>query len=149
MQVSLPKGKSMNTRFYRNKDLRKIVKFYQKCWPKIGICGIYLYHENATSHKFGVVFCKNSGLCSRAFTLVPWSSPPWLFPHPSSHKKPCWQKYTSSQKLGASILNLLRGITMRKSSRIGLKVENLFICERIVFWQFEINKNAIPPIVVI
>ena len=42
IQVSIPKGKSMNTRFYRNKVLRKFVKFYQKCGPKIGICGIYL-----------------------------------------------------------------------------------------------------------
>ena len=31
IQVSIPKGKSMNTRFYRNKVLRKFVKFYQKC----------------------------------------------------------------------------------------------------------------------
>ena len=41
IEVSIPKGKSMNTRFYRNKVLRKFVKFYPKCWPKIGICGIY------------------------------------------------------------------------------------------------------------
>ena len=31
IQVSIPKGTSMNTRFYRNKVLRKFVKFYQKC----------------------------------------------------------------------------------------------------------------------
>ena len=31
IEVSIPKGKSMNTRFYRNKVLRKFVKFYQKC----------------------------------------------------------------------------------------------------------------------
>ena len=31
IQVSIPKGKSMNTRFYRNKVLRKFVKFFQKC----------------------------------------------------------------------------------------------------------------------
>ena len=30
IQVFIPKGKSMNTRFYRNKVLRKFVKFYQK-----------------------------------------------------------------------------------------------------------------------
>ena len=42
IQVSIPKSKSMNTKFYRKKVLRKLVKFYNKCWPKIGICGIYL-----------------------------------------------------------------------------------------------------------
>ena len=31
IQVSIPKGKSMNTRFYKNKVLRNFVKFYQKC----------------------------------------------------------------------------------------------------------------------
>ena len=31
IQVSIPKGKSMNTGFYRNKVLKLFVKFYQKC----------------------------------------------------------------------------------------------------------------------
>ena len=51
IQVSIPKGKSMNKRFYRRNVFRKLIKFYQKCWPKIGICGIYLLHSNASSHK--------------------------------------------------------------------------------------------------
>ena len=55
MQVSIPKGTSMNTRFYRKKVLRKLVKFYQKCLKKTGICGIYLLHGNASSHKAGSV----------------------------------------------------------------------------------------------
>ena len=47
IQVFIPKGTSMNAIFYRKKVLRKLVKFYQKCRPKIGICGIYLLHDNA------------------------------------------------------------------------------------------------------
>ena len=35
---------------------------------------------------------------------------PCDFSLPSSREKSCWQKYTSRQKLGVSILNLLRGI---------------------------------------
>ena len=42
IQVLIPKGKSMNARFYKKKVLRKLVKFYQKRQSKIGICGIFV-----------------------------------------------------------------------------------------------------------
>ena len=54
IQVAVPKGKSMNARFYKKKILRKLVKSYQKSRPKTGICGIYLLHD-ASSHKAGSV----------------------------------------------------------------------------------------------
>ena len=116
IKVSIPKRKSMNTRFYRNKVLRKFVKFYQKWWPKIGICGICLYYDNASSHKaWGVASLleRTGGLCSRTFTLFPWSSPLWLFSLPSSQEKSCWQKYTSHQKLGVSILKVSKVAKIR------------------------------------
>ena len=62
IQVSIPKGKSMNTRFYRNKVLRKFVKFYQKFWPKIGICGICnMTSLKSLGRKCGVAFGKKRG----------------------------------------------------------------------------------------
>ena len=39
--------------FYKKKVLRKLVKFYQKHQSKASICGIYLLHDNALSHKAG------------------------------------------------------------------------------------------------
>ena len=141
IQISIPKGKSMNTRFYRNKVLRKFVKFYQKCWPKICICGIYLWHDNASSHKVGSVASlleRTGGLCSRTFTLFPWSSPLWLFSLPSSQEKSCWQKYTSRQKLCISILNLLRGIPQKDYEEVFKNwIKNLKICVSVKGWYFD------------
>ena len=53
IQVPVPKGKSMNARFYKKKKkvLRKLVRFFQKRRPKMGIWGMYLLHDKASSHK--------------------------------------------------------------------------------------------------
>ena len=60
----VPKGKSMNARFYKKKVLRKLVKFFQKCRPT-GIRGMHLLHDNASSHKTGSVtsFLNEQGAC--------------------------------------------------------------------------------------
>ena len=47
IQVLIPKGKSMNVRFYKKKNLRRHVKFYQKRQSKTGISGNYLSHDKA------------------------------------------------------------------------------------------------------
>ena len=47
-----------------------------------------------------------------------YSSPLRLFSLPSSQEKSCWQKYTSRQKLGVSLLNLLRGIPQKDYEKV-------------------------------
>ena len=41
-----------------------------------------------------------------------------FFLFPRLKKKTCWQKYTSRQKLGVSILNLLRGIPQKDYEKV-------------------------------
>ena len=41
-----------------------------------------------------------------------------FFSLPSSQEKSCWQKYTSRQKLGVSILNILRGIPKKDYEKV-------------------------------
>ena len=47
IQVPVAKGKSVNPRFYEKKVLRKLVKFFLKHRPKMGIQDMYLLHDNA------------------------------------------------------------------------------------------------------
>ena len=47
---------------------------------------------------------------------LPYS--PVTFSLHSSQEKSCWQKYTSRQKLGVSILNLLRGIPQKDYEKV-------------------------------
>ena len=63
IQVLIPKGKSMDAKFFRKKNLRMLVKFYQKRQSKTGICGICLSRDNALSHKTGSMtsFLKEQG----------------------------------------------------------------------------------------
>ena len=103
----------MNARFYKKKVLRKLVKFYQKRRPKTGIRGIYLLHDNASSHKAGSVtsFLKEQGVY--VLEHPPYSpdlAPCDFFLFPRLKKKLAGRKYTSRQKLGAAIFNLLRDI---------------------------------------
>ena len=46
-----------------------------------------------------------------------------FFSLPSSQEKACWQKYTSRQKLGVSISNLLRGIPQKDYEKVKIVSE--------------------------
>ena len=89
---------------------------------------------------------RTGGLCSRTFTLFPWSSPLWLFSLPSSQEKSCWQKYTSRQKLGVSIL-FLRGIPQKDYKKVFKDwIKSLKICVSMKGWYFDnLNKQKCNP----
>ena len=61
-----------------------------------------------------------------------------FFSLPSSQEKSCWQKYTSRQKLGVSILNLLRGIPQKDYEKVFKDwIKNLKICVSVKGWYFD------------
>ena len=79
INVLIAKDKSLNTRFYKKKVWRNLVKFYQKRRPKTGICGIYLSHDNASSQKCDIIFERTGWLFSRTSTQFSLYSPPVTF----------------------------------------------------------------------
>ena len=55
VQVSCPSGHTVTDRFYKNSVLKKVKEFYNKKRPSKGWSGVHLLHDNASSHKCGVV----------------------------------------------------------------------------------------------
>ena len=133
IQVLIPKGKSMNARFYKKKVLRKHTNFYQNRQSKNSICGIYLSHEKVLSHKAGSMtsFLNEQGdYFLEHITLFSLYSLLWLFFSFRFKKNLAGRKYISRQKLGAATFDLFRCVskkdfekkkTLRKPSRIRLK----------------------------
>ena len=64
LQISVPKGSSVNGKFYRESVLTQLVDFYQKRRLRTSVPGIKLLHDNALAHKSTTVqeYPKESGL---------------------------------------------------------------------------------------
>ena len=64
LQIPVPKGSSVNEKFYRESVLTQLVDFYQKHRPRTSVRGIKLLHDNAPAHKSTTVqeYLKESGL---------------------------------------------------------------------------------------
>ena len=55
IQSAVPKGKGVTGKFYRDTVLNKLKSYYTKRRQKSGIKNIRLLHDNAPSHKAGIV----------------------------------------------------------------------------------------------
>ena len=55
IQIDVPKGKCVTGKFYRDKVLKKLKRYYSKRRPKSGIKNIRLLHDNAPAHKAHIV----------------------------------------------------------------------------------------------
>ena len=64
LQIPVPKGSSVNGKFYRESVRIQLVDFYQKRRPHTCVHGIKLFHDNAPAHKSTTVqeYLKESGL---------------------------------------------------------------------------------------
>ena len=85
LHIPVPKGSSVNGKFYRESVLTQLVDFYQKRRPRTSVRSIKLLHGNAPAHKSATVqeYLKESGL--DVLDHPPYSldlSPGdfWLFP---------------------------------------------------------------------
>ena len=54
IQIAVPKGKSVNAKFYKGKVLHKLKKYFLNCRPATGLRGVRLLHDNASSHKVAI-----------------------------------------------------------------------------------------------
>ena len=55
IQIDVPKGRGVTGNFYRDKVLKNLERYNSKHRPKSGIKNIRLVHDNAPSHKAGIV----------------------------------------------------------------------------------------------
>ena len=55
IQIAVPKGKSVNARFYKGNVLHKLKKYFLSRRPATGLRGVRLLHDNASAHKAATV----------------------------------------------------------------------------------------------
>ena len=55
IQIAIPKGKSVNARFYKGNVLHKLKKYFLSRRSAAGLHGVRLLHDNASSHKAAMV----------------------------------------------------------------------------------------------
>ena len=55
IQIAIPKGKSINARFYKGNVLHKLKKCFLSRQPATGLRGVRLSQDNASSHKAAIV----------------------------------------------------------------------------------------------
>ena len=54
-QISVPKGRTVTGKFYKNVVLRKLKNYYKSRRPKTGLNYVRLLHDNASAHKARIV----------------------------------------------------------------------------------------------
>ena len=55
IQIAIPKGKSVDARFYKGNVLHKLKKYFLNRRPATVLRGVRLLHDNASSHKAAIV----------------------------------------------------------------------------------------------
>ena len=113
LQIPVPKGSSVNGKFYRESVLTQLVDFYQKRRPCTGVRGIKLLHNNAPAHKSATVqeYLKESEL--DVLDHPPYSpnlSPCdfWLFPR--LKKMLAGHRFESRCGIGSAVYQCLQHI---------------------------------------
>ena len=113
LKIPVPKGSSVNGKFYRESVLTQLVDFYQKRRPCTGVRSIKLLHVNASAHKSATVqeYLKESGL--DVLDHPPYSpdlSPCdfWLFPR--LKEMLAGHRFESHRGIGSSVYQRLQHI---------------------------------------
>jgi hypothetical protein len=55
IRIAIPKGKSVNAKFYKGKVPHKSKKHFKNRRPATGLRGVRLLHDNALTHKAAIV----------------------------------------------------------------------------------------------
>ena len=108
-QIAVPKGKSVNARFYKGNVLHKLKKYFLSRRPATGLRGVRLLHDNASSHKAAIVrvYLKQE----KVVELSHPSYSPDIAPCDSRLKKHrAGRKYQTHKNLGSAILQCLNSI---------------------------------------
>ena len=72
IQIAVPKGKSVNARFYKGNVLHRLKKYFLSRRPANGLRGVRLLRDNASSHKAAIV-----GKYLKQEKVVELSHPPY------------------------------------------------------------------------
>ena len=128
IQIVVPKGISVNARFYKGYDLHKLKKYFLSRRPATGLRGARLLHDNASSHKAAIVreYLKQE-------KVVELPHPPY-----SPDLAPCdsrlikhlaGRKYQTRKNLGLAIFQCLNSIP-RKDYKNAFKnwIKRLKLC---------------------
>ena len=132
IQIAVPKGKSVNARFYKGNVLHKLKKYFLSRGPATGLRGVRLLHDNASSHKAAIVrdYLKQE-------TIVELPHPPYspdLAPcDPRLTKHLAGRKHQTRKNLGSAIFQCLNSIP-RKDNETAFKnwIKRLKLCKHMV-----------------
>lgn len=113
LQMAVPKGKSVNSKFYRKVVLKTLKKYFEKRRPATGLAGVRLLHDNASSHKAAIV---REFLTQQKVVELP--HPPYspdlapcdFFLFPRLKKYLTGRKFKKRKELGSAIFQCLKGI---------------------------------------
>ena len=98
-------------RFYKNSVLKKVKEIYYKKRPSKGWSGVYLLHDNASSHKCEVVKSFLASEKVKVLNHLPYSPDLCDFClFPRLKKMLSGNKYTSRSSLGSAIYQCLQQI---------------------------------------
>ena len=115
LQIVVPNGKSVAAKFYKNVILRKLENYFLKKGRKTGLKYIYVLHDNASSHKAGIVkeFLKEKkmNVIDRP-AYSPDMAPCDYFLFPRLKSVLSGRKYRSRKGLGGAISKVLDGIPL-------------------------------------
>ena len=116
-QISVPKGRTVTGKFYKNVVLRKLKNYYKSRRPKTGLKYVRLLHDNAPAHKARIV---TDFLESEKVTVLlhPLYSPDlapcdyFLFPKLKYHLS--GRRYNSRNALGSAVYQCLMGVPIEE-----------------------------------
>ena len=112
IQIALPKGKSVNTRFCKGNVLHKLKKYFLSRRPATSLRGVRLLHDNASSQKAAIV-----RECLKQEKVVELPHPPYspdLAPCDSRLKNHlAGRKYQTRKNLGSAIFQCLNCISRK------------------------------------
>ena len=113
IQVAVPKGKSVNAKFYKNKVLRKLKKYFKERRPATGLANVRLLHDNASSHKAFIVqdYLKQEKVVELPHPpYSPDLAPCDFFLFPRLKKYLSGRKFVQRKHLGSAIFQCLHSI---------------------------------------
>ena len=113
VQVPSPSNHTVTGRFYKNSVLKKVKEFHNKKRPSKGLSGVHLLHDNASSHKSGVVKSFVASEKVKVLNHPPYSpdlSPCDFFLFPRLKKMLSGNNYTSRSSLCSAIYQCLQQI---------------------------------------
>ena len=124
IQIAVPKGKSVNAKFYKGKVLHKLKKYFLNHQPATGLCGVRLLHDNASSHKAAIV---REYLKQEKFVELPHPpySPdlaPCFFPIPEAQKNTSLEEDIKRAKMSVQLFFSVWTVYLKKIMKTHLKI---------------------------